>query len=380
MSGALRWSVAILVICHGLVHLLGAAKGLGWADVSTLGRPVGHAQGFMWLVATVLMVLTGVLVAVGRPTWWWLVATMAVVLSQAMIVTAWSDAKAGTIANVVVLVLAVYGFASLGPVGFRAEWHRDAAAIAGPTTPSVDVITESDLAALPEPLVKYLHRAGAVGRPRVENFYAEVSGRIRNGADDEWMPFTGQQFNTFGSDPRRLFFISATKAFLPVDILHVYEGGSATMRGRLLSLVPIVDASGPEMDRSETVTVFNDLVLFAPGALLDAPVSWTPVDDLNVRGDFTVGSETVTAELTFDGSGDIVDFTSEDRSRVSRNGKSFTTMRWHTPVGDRREFDGRRVVVEGDGKWYAPDPEGHYTYIEFRVDDIVYNLAEAPGW
>ena len=44
------------------------------------------------------------------------------------------------------------------------------------------------------------------------------------------------------------------------------------MRGKLLSLATVVDAAGPEMDRSETVTVFNDLVVLAPGAIVDAPV------------------------------------------------------------------------------------------------------------
>ena len=38
------------------------------------------------------------------------------------------------------------------------------------------------------------------------------------------------------------------------------------MRVRLLSLIPMVDASGPDLRRKETVTVFNDLCLLAPGA------------------------------------------------------------------------------------------------------------------
>ena len=50
------------------------------------------------------------------------------------------------------------------------------------------------------------------------------------------------------------------------------------MRVKVLSLVTVVDASGPEMDRGETVTVFNDLVVLAPGAILDAPVPWTAMD------------------------------------------------------------------------------------------------------
>ena len=72
------------------------------------------------------------------------------------------------------------------------------------------------------------------------------------------------------------------------------------MRVKVLSLVTVVDASGPEMDRGETVTVFNDLVVLAPGAIADAPVQWTAVDAQHVRGVFTNGDQTVSAELTFD--------------------------------------------------------------------------------
>lgn len=376
MTGILRWVVVAIVVVHGLIHLLGAAKGLGWADVPQLKQPVSHLGGVCWLAASVLLIVTGLLIAANSPSWWWLVAAVAVIVSQVMIITSWSDAKAGTLANVIVLLAAVYGFASLGPMSFRAEWNQDASAALRTAASTSDLVDDDDLADLPDPLVRYLRRSAVVGKPKVTNFHAHVSGRIRNGPDDAWMPFTGEQVNTFGPDPQRFFFISATRSGLPVDIFHVYDHGSATMRGRLLSLVPVVNASGPDMDRSETVTIFNDLVLFAPGALLDAPVRWTAIDDSRVRGEFTNGSETVGAELTFDAAGDLVDFSSDDRSRASDDGSSFTPLRWNTPVNEYRNIDGRRVVVNGDGKWYAPEPEGHYAYVEFGIDDITYNVDE----
>ena len=84
---------------------------------------------------------------------------------------------------------------------------------------------------------------------------------------------------------------------LPVTVLHVYDHGKATMRGKLLSLVTVVSASGPVMDRAETVTLFNDLVVFAPAAIVDAPIRWTAVDDQHALGTLTYGDETVTARL-----------------------------------------------------------------------------------
>ena len=45
MRIVVRWVVAVIVVVHGLIHLLGAAKGLGWADVARLSQPIGTAQG-----------------------------------------------------------------------------------------------------------------------------------------------------------------------------------------------------------------------------------------------------------------------------------------------------------------------------------------------
>jgi hypothetical protein len=170
--------------------------------------------------------------------------------------------------------------------------------------------------------------------------------------------------------------MDAQRSGLPVTVLHQFAGGRATMRVRVMSCVPLVDAAGLEMDRGETVTVFNDLVVLAPGAIVGAPVAWTPVDAHHVRGVFTTGDQSVAALLTFDAEGDLVDFSSRDRSRASTDGRSFTPQTWSTPLSAYREVDGRRVFASGVGRWEAPQPEGTFTYVELHLDDITHNARD----
>ena len=59
------------------------------------------------------------------------------------------------------------------------------------------------------------------------------------GTTTAWMSFTGEQVNTYGAEPSRLFFMDATMFGLPVDVLHTYVGPSATMRVKACSLVPM---------------------------------------------------------------------------------------------------------------------------------------------
>ena len=359
MRAAVRWSVVVLLTVHGLIHLMGLAEGppLAW----------------LWLAAALLVLATAVSVAVGAPDRRWALAAGAAVVSQGAIATSWGDAWAGTVANVVLALVAAHGFVSLGPTSQAAHFDRSArAALASVPAGDGTPVTEADLARLPDPVATYVRRSGAVGRPHVTGFRATLHGRIRGGADQPWMSFTGEQVDTFGAVPQRVFHLDATMRGLPVSVLHVYDERGATMRAELLDVVPVVDADGPEMDRSETVTLFNDLVVWAPAALVDAPVDWTVLDEHTVRGTYAVHGQRVTADLVLDDHGDLVDFVSHDRSRASADGSSFTAQTWTTPVSGYAEVHGRRIATHGTARWDAPEPEGLFTYVELDVDDLVH--------
>jgi len=237
------------------------------------------------------------------------------------------------------------------------------------------LVAEADLAALPAPLAAYVRVSGAVGQPRTVNFVAKVSGRIRGGPAMGWMSFSGQQVNTYGDDPQRFLLMKAKMFGLPVVVTHLFDRSSASMHGRLLSLITVVKSAGPDMDRAETVTVLNDLVVMAPAAIPYASVRWTALNDRHVRGSFTKGPQSVTAEFEFNQRHELVNFIADDRLRASQDGKSFTRLRWSTPIKQYRDMHGRKVASIGEAQWYAAEPEGRFTYLDFHVDDIRYNLG-----
>jgi hypothetical protein len=381
MRTLFRWTVGLIVVIHGLIHLMGVVKGFGWGDVSQLSEPISTSMGGAWLVAAVVVIAAGVMLLAGL-RWWWAVAAVATVVSQAVIVTSWADAKAGTAANVLLALAAVYGFRANGPTSFRARSRSLAdetvRAVLQAAGPSGALVTDSDLGHLPLPVAGYVRAVGAVGRPRVVGFRAAISGRIRAGADDPWMPWTGEQINTFGPSPSRVFFMDATMKGLPTDVLHAYVGPTATMQVRLASLKTVVDARGPEMDQAETVTLLNDLCVLAPAALVDAPIEWTPIDDHHVSATFTNAGHTVSAVLTFNDDHELIDFVSDDRLVASPDGRTFTPQRWSTPITDYRSFDGRRTGAFGRARWHPIDAPS-FDYLEFHADHISYLERGDPG-
>lgn len=364
----MKWLFVVLIAAHGLVHLMGFAKAFGLADLPQLTTPISRGMGVVWLAAGLAHLVAGTLF-LSAPRVWWAVGLGAVLLSQLVVITAWSDAKFATLVNLLVLAVVAYGFASQGPLSFRSEYARDTGERSA-AAESPEPITESDLAPLPDPVQRYLRVTGAVGQPRARHFRARWTGRIRSGPDDPWMPFTAEQQN-FLDEPARFFLMHATRSGLPVDIYHAFRDGSASMRVRLLSMVPVAHSSGPEFTRAETVTLFNDLVLLAPAGLVDAEIRWERLSETEVRGHFTAGDHTVGAILSFNREGELVDFVSDDRLAASPDGSELVPQRWSTPVGEYRTFGSRRAPTRGEGRWHPPG--GEFTYIELELVELEVN-------
>ena len=302
---------------------------------------------------------------------YWIVGVFALVVSQAVIFSAWRDAWAGTGVNVVLLLVVAHGWLTEGPRSFHAQYVRDANAglarmVAGP------VITEADLARLPDPVQRYLRVTRTVGQPRVQNYRLRFRGRIRRAPDSRWMPFEAEQ-QSFADEPTRLFLMRARLFGVPVEAFHRSVGGHATMQVTIAGAFPLENARGAEMDRAETVTLFNDMCLLAPGTLIDPGIAWEAVDTTTARARFTHGAQTIAATLLFDSAGHLVNFVSDDRSRSESNG-TFTPRRFSTPVRDYRDFGPVRIMSFGEARWLLPD--GEFTYGEFNLVELRYNGSQ----
>lgn len=309
------------------------------------------------------------MVSLTAPRWFCLVAVVGVAVSQIANVASWADARFGTIPNLILLAWAAYGAMAWGPFGLRGQYEREvrrSLAHMGSGT-RADPIEDADLAALPLPVQRYLRFAGLVGTPRVRAFRARLTGRIRGSSDAPWMPFVAEQHSLF-DPPRRYFFMEATRGGLPVHGLHAYGEADASMSIRLLAIVPIIDLRGPDLMSAETVTILNDICLFAPGRLLDAAIRQRHLDARSLQATYTGGPHTVRAVLIFDDSGALRNFRSDDRPALAEDGKTMRPQRWSTPVLEYGSFRSYRLVQRAEGR-YAPK-SGGYSYIELDVHDV----------
>lgn len=224
-------------------------------------------------------------------------------------------------------------------------------------------LDQEDIAHLPGPVQRYIELTGSVGKPIVTEIMMEFEATMYDAPGAKGMTGPASQYDRF-DEMHRLFFMRTMMNGLPISVLHDFEADQAKMKVRAAGLFNVVDASGPELTRTETVTILNDIAFFAPSRLTDERLEWTEVSDKSAKVDFTVGANTVSAELIFNEAGELVDFISGDRGMMEKDG-SLRIARWSTPLGNYRRFDGWRLASEGDAVWHLP--EGPFTYGHLRL-------------
>jgi hypothetical protein len=234
------------------------------------------------------------------------------------------------------------------------------------------VLTEADLAGLPDPVRRYVSASGALGRPVPVNLRVEFAAVMYRRPGDTGMKARSVQVNWFDR-PTRLFTMTARMFGLPVRALHLYRDEEATFQVRVGGLKTMVDQSGEIISGIETVTLLNDLCVFAPGTLADPRLEWHPVDDRTVGVTFHNGRRVVDATLFFNDRDELVDFASEDRPEL--DGERVVAPRWRTPMSDHRTVAGMHLPHHALAVYDRPD--GPFTYGEFDLVSVRYDVTSA---
>jgi len=124
------------------------------------------------------------------------------------------------------------------------------------------------------------------------------------------------------------------------------------------------------MNQGETVTVFNDLCVMAPGALIDERITWEEVDDYTVVGHYHNDDIVVSASLFFNEAYQLINFVSDDRY-MSETGQTYELVRWSTPIENYGNFNGFNLPKEAKAVWHLET--GPYEYAAFDIQAIRYN-------
>jgi hypothetical protein len=102
----LRYLFAFVLLMHGLIHFMGFAKAFNYGNITQLTKEISKPAGFMWLI-TAFLFIAATFMFVQKKDAWAVLAIIAALISQVLIILVWKDAKFGTIANLIVLFVAI---------------------------------------------------------------------------------------------------------------------------------------------------------------------------------------------------------------------------------------------------------------------------------
>lgn len=359
----------LITLLHGLIHFAGFAKAFAYGNITQLTEGISKPMGVFWLVTGVFFILSILLFLLKKDDWVYF-ALIAVLFSQILIITHWQEAKFGTAANVLILLFAVLG---LFQIKFKNVYKDEVKiGLAQSLVLQTSKLTESDIAFLPHVVKKYIRYSGSVGKPKVNNFKAVFSGKIRKNAKSKWMKLSTEQQN-FLATPTRLFYLDAIMNYMPVAGFHSFKNGTAFMDIRLFSIFKVEYHSGYEMDISETVTFFNDMCVLAPATLIDRRIEWFELERNKIKASFTNNGILVTAILYFNEKAELINFISEDRYSIGEN-NTISKHTWSTPLREYKSIHGYKLASYAETIYTYPD--GDFTYATFTLKNLKYNIRE----
>lgn len=301
----IKIAVAAVLGIHGLIHLMGFAKGFGLAEVEALSLPISRGWGAVWAAAGV-GVVAAVIAWLAHAGWWWMLGAPALIASQVAIIAFWSDARFGTIGSVVLLIAVVLGFGAWRFAG-RAEAAIERLTAGAPAIAPV-AVSPGDLEELPAPVRRWLEGAGVVGRVRDRTVFITQRGEMQTSRGGRWMRFRAEQWVAVAGSPG-FVWVADVDGPLGVTIagLDQYVADEGATRIELLSLIPVVDERGPTIDQGALVRYLAEMIWY-PSAALGPDVSWEAIDASSARATLRRGELEVAGVFRFDDRGRAVGF------------------------------------------------------------------------
>jgi hypothetical protein len=215
---------------------------------------------------------------------------------------------------------------------------------------------------LPDPARRYFLHAIRPGTPLATRVRLVQAGSLRIG--EEWAPFTAEQVLVPGTG--FAWKVKARVRGLPVTGADTYAHGEGRMRMLLLGLVPVVDATGPELSRSAVGRLVGESMWLPSAWLPRAGATVEPVDADRFAVTTTVDGETTRVVTTVDAQGRLIDAAFPRYGNYTPD-KHFQYIPFGGPYypAEERTFGGYTVPARIRAGWWYGTPRFRE---DFRID------------
>lgn len=358
----MRIFIALLVLLHATIHLIGLVKALNPEAIPQLTRNISKTEGYFWLLTSLLLLLAFFLMAF-KKDWWPAIAITGVVLSQFLISLNWEDARFGTLANLLILAVAL---SSLGNSRFEAMVQQETSLI---FTENKEDRPLQEISSLPPIVQKWLKNTGATDQKIIKNVQLEQKGKMRTKPNGKWMSFSAVQvFNV-----REPAFVWKTRvaAFPGVyltgrDKLQNAEGA---MLIKLFSLFKVVNEKGNIPVNTGSLLRFLGELCWFPSAALRPYLKWENLSSTSAKAFLKHEGLEVEGVFKFSLQGELLSFEAE---RFHGAGEKAQKEKWLIQIEEHQNYDGIKVPSKCKVTWKLP--QGDFHWMTLKVTTLRYNI------
>lgn len=364
----MKYVFGFFMLVHASIHLMGFGKGFYVTDIKQQVLGISKPIGLLWLIACVLFMVSLVLYITSKK--WFYIAFLATILSQFLIITAWQDAKFGTIANVIILLVSL---SALGNDMFQHMVNKEIVKLySRDRKQNSQTITKNDIETLPHIVGKWLNTSGVLGREKSENVYLEQKGLMRTTPNGKWMSFDAKQcFNINNVS----FIWSVTVNAMPMINLVGRDklvDGEGEMLIKLAGLIPVVNEKKNLKINSGAMIRFLSEMCWFPSAALSDYISWKELDGNRAKATLTWKAKSVSGVFSFTEEGSLLSF---EANRYYGGGIDAKEEKWFVQIEDYETFSGIKIPNKSKVIWKFET--GDFYWLKLEITDIKFNFKKS---
>jgi hypothetical protein len=218
----------------------------------------------------------------------------------------------------------------------------------------------SRLEGLPEPVQRYFRLVLKEGQPHISYVRLTHEGKFKTGLDKKCMNIKGEQYYT--TDTPGYIWKGTTTFFTARDFYIRDKGGLIVT---LLSMVNIVDESGPSLDQGELLRWLAECIWFPTALLPSERLRWSAVDNNHSKLVFNYRALSLDFLVTFNNGGEIVEMKTQrymDKKRMET---------WICKMHNYKWINNVKVPTQCEVSWRLATRD--FAYADFKITKIEYN-------
>ena len=356
----------LFILLHAFIHILGFLKGFQILELKEFTAPMNKSMGLIWLGAFLILITAGIFYVVEHPHWW-LFACIGILVSQILIFIFWTDAKFGSVPNILILIVAFIAFSQFL---FQQKIDTEVEGILKETSEiSLAPITEVSIKSLPPPVQSWLKQSGILGKPpiRVLKMAQEYQMKLKPDQTD-WYKAKAEQYSTTFPPA---FVWTADMKMMP--LLYAFGrdkfiDGQGEMLFKLLSLIPVAkDGYNDQINESALQRYLGEIVWNPSAAVMDY-ITWEEIDQSSAKATMKFQNTSGSGIFHFDQNGRLTHFVAERYMGAGSDAKKYF---WVVLALEYATFDGITLPSKCNATWKLEN--GDWTWAEFEVTQVQFN-------